>query len=123
MLNNVLERPEAQDTGSIILTGFELEIVLSSVRTVIEEFKKEFSQSHAEYPAESRKESNSAQPCLPNRQVSEKHSVTLRETYSYNSKNRCIIPTDYTITNTSWRVLKLILGNAGLSNKWWGINE
>ena len=39
MLNNVLERPEAQDTGSIILTSFEPEIVLSSVRTVIEEYK------------------------------------------------------------------------------------
>ena len=37
MLNNILERPEAQDTGSIILTGFDPEIVLSSVRTVIEE--------------------------------------------------------------------------------------
>ena len=31
--------------------------------------------------------------------------------------------TDYTITNTSWRVLKLILGNTGLSNKWWGVNK
>jgi len=115
-LRQSMERPEAQDTGSIILTGFEPEIVLSSVRTVIEEFKKEFSQSSAEYPAEARK-GTSAKPCLPNRQVSEKHSVTLRETYNYNTKNRCNIPTDYTITNTSWRVLKLILGNAGLSNK------
>jgi len=112
-LRQSMERPEAQDTGSIILTGFEPKIVLSSVRTVIEEFKKEFSQSSAEYPAEARKGTSA--------QLSEKHSVTLRETYSYNSKNRCNIPTDYTITNTSWRVLKLILGNAGLSNKWWGI--
>ena len=31
------------------------------------------------------------------------------------------IPDDYTITNTSWRVLKLIMGNAGLSNLWHGI--
>lgn len=30
-------------------------------------------------------------------------------------------PADYMITDTSWRVLKLILGNARLSNKWWGI--
>ena len=73
MLNNVLERPEAQDTGSIILTGFEPEIVLSSVRTAIEQHS-----SHAD------------------------HSSLI---------------TDYSITNTSWRVLKLILGNAGLSNK------
>jgi UDP-N-acetylglucosamine 2-epimerase (non-hydrolysing) len=28
---------------------------------------------------------------------------------------------DYTITDTSWRVLKLILGQAGLSNLWQGI--
>ncbi|MDA3953581.1 MAG: hypothetical protein PF485_08035 [Bacteroidales bacterium] len=38
MLNKV-ECPEAQDAGTIILTGFEPEIVLSSVRTVIEEHK------------------------------------------------------------------------------------
>jgi UDP-N-acetylglucosamine 2-epimerase (non-hydrolysing) len=105
-----MERPEAQDTGSIILTGFEPEIVLSSVRTVIEEF----SQSSAELYAESRKENTSAK-------LSGKHSEAQRETYYYNTKNRCIIPTDYTITNTSWRVLKLILGNTKLSNKWWGV--
>jgi len=40
MRNNVLQRPEAQDTGSIILAGFEPEIVLSSVRTVIKEHKQ-----------------------------------------------------------------------------------
>ena len=66
MLNNLLERTEAQDAGTIILTGFVPEIVLSSVRTVIEEF----SQRHAEDPADlpagaltkvgSRKENNSA---------------------------------------------------------------
>ena len=76
-LRQSMERPEAQDTGSIILTGFEPETVLSSVRTVIEQHS-----SHAD------------------------HSSLI---------------TDYSITNTSWRVLKLILGNAGLSNKWWGI--
>ncbi len=31
------------------------------------------------------------------------------------------IPEDYSVENTSWRVLKLIIGNAGLSNLWWGI--
>ena len=72
-----MKRPEAQDAGTIILSGFESAIVLSSVRTVIEEHKQR----------------------------------------SY--KN---IAQDYTIKDTSWRVLKLILGNAGLSNKWWGIN-
>jgi hypothetical protein len=29
------------------------------------------------------------------------------------------IPKEYQIENTSWRVLKLILGNTKLSNKWW----
>ncbi len=82
-LRQSMERPEAQDAGSIILTGFEPEIVLSSVRTVIEEQTQRNTQQL-------------------------KHSS---------------IPTDYTITNTSWRVLKLILGNTKLSNKWWGINE
>jgi UDP-N-acetyl-L-fucosamine synthase len=32
------------------------------------------------------------------------------------------IPDEYLITDTSWRVLKLITGNARLSNKW-GISE
>ena len=35
-----MERPEAQDAGTIILTGFEPEIVLNSVRTVIEEHQQ-----------------------------------------------------------------------------------
>jgi UDP-N-acetylglucosamine 2-epimerase (non-hydrolysing) len=33
------------------------------------------------------------------------------------------IPEDYRITNTSWRVLKLIAGNAKLSNLWDGIRK
>lgn len=78
-LRQSMERPEAQDTGSIILTGFEPEIVLSAVRTVIEEYKAPSTNRHA--------------------------------------------PTDYNITNTSWRVLKLILGNTKLSNKWWGVEN
>ena len=72
-----MERPEAQDTGTIVLTGFEPEIVLSSIRSVIEEHK--------------------------------------------NGKYQHI-PSEYSISNASWRVLKLILGNTKLSNKWWGIN-
>ncbi|MCD4832925.1 MAG: hypothetical protein K8R31_03955 [Bacteroidales bacterium] len=39
MLNKV-KHPEAQDAGTIILTGFEPDIVLSSVRTVIEEHQQ-----------------------------------------------------------------------------------
>ena len=72
-----MERPEAQDAGTIVLTGFDEEVILSSVKTVIEE------QQLGKYES---------------------------------------IPKEYTIHNTSWRVLKLILGNARLSNKWWGIN-
>ncbi len=34
-----MERPEAQDTGSIVLTGFDTKIVLASIRAVTEEFK------------------------------------------------------------------------------------
>ena len=77
-LRQSMERPEAQDTGTIILTGFEPAIVINAIGTVIEEFLE-------------------------------------KNTYTE-------IPREYSITNTSWRVLKLILGNTKLSNKWWGIN-
>jgi UDP-N-acetylglucosamine 2-epimerase (non-hydrolysing) len=72
-----MERPEAQDAGTIILTGFEPEIVIESIKIVISEFK---------------------------------------ETKGYKS-----IADDYTVENTSWRVLKLISGNSRLSNLWNGI--
>jgi len=99
-LRQSMERPEAQDTGSIILTGFEPEIVLSSVRTVIEEYTNRTLIT----------------------QIEQKNTDKISEDLFY-QRHLCSIPTDYTITNTSWRVLKLILGNAGLSNKWWGINQ
>jgi len=76
-LRQSMERPEAQDAGSIILTGFEPDIVLNAVNTVIDE-----------------------------------HSSQLTAHSS---------PSEYFIPNTSWRVVKLILGNTKLSNKWWGI--
>lgn len=41
----------------------------------------------------------------------------------FNLRHQRSIPAGYTIADTSWRVLKLILGNAGLSNKWWGVNS
>jgi UDP-N-acetylglucosamine 2-epimerase len=97
-LRKSMERPEAQDSGTIILTGFEPEIVLSSVRTVIEEYK----------------ELNDTQNTQIEQISTDKNSENLHNLRS--------IPTEYTITNTSWRVLKLILGNK-LSNKWWGINK
>jgi UDP-N-acetylglucosamine 2-epimerase (non-hydrolysing) len=77
-LRESMERPEAQDAGTIILTGFDPDIVLNSIKTVIDEHKK-------------------------------------REYFN--------IAHEYQITDTSWRVLKLILGNTGLSNKWQGIKE
>jgi len=76
-IRNSMERPEALDAGTIILTGFDPKGVLSSIRTVIDEHQN--------------------------------------KTYDQ-------IPTEYMIKNTSWRILKLILGTTRLSNKWWGIN-
>lgn len=78
-LRESMERPEAQDAGTIILTGLETEVVLQSIETII-----------------SKQETG----------------------FSYET-----IPRDYKITNTSWRVLKLIMGNAGLNNRWWGIGK
>lgn len=75
-LRQSMERPEAQDTGSIILTGFDPQIVLDSVKLTLDFFKS----------------------------------------------NLAPVPDDYTISNTSWRVLKLIMGNTSLSNLWHGIN-
>ncbi len=77
-LRQSMERPEAQDTGSIILTGFNPEIILNSIEMVI-------------------------------------HERTERKSFS--------VPADYLIEDTSWRVVKLILGNCKLSNLWSGINE
>lgn len=75
-LRQSMERPEAQDAGTIILTGFETQRVLDSLNMTIKE------QRQRKYTR---------------------------------------IADDYTITDTSWRVLKLIMGNTGLSNKWHGV--
>jgi UDP-N-acetylglucosamine 2-epimerase (non-hydrolysing) len=77
-LRQSMERPEAQDTGSIILTGFDTDVILDSISLAVKE-------------------------------------KTERKINS--------IPEDYQIQDTSWRVVKLILGNTKLSNKWWGINQ
>ena len=79
-IRNAMERPEALDAGTIILTGFDKNTVLESVNLVIDEHSK----------------SNS--------------------TYE-------MIPLEYEIKNTSWRVLKIILGTAKLSNIWAGITH
>lgn len=75
-LRQSMERPEAQDAGTIILTGFEPQTVLDSIKLAIEEQKAGIV-----------------------------HQIAV----------------DYTVSNTSWRVLKLIMGNAGLSNLWHGV--
>ena len=75
-VRNAMERPEALDAGTIILSGLEPDIVIDSVKLVIEEHK---------------------------------------------NKKYDKIPFEYEILNTSWRVLKLILGTARLSNSWSGI--
>jgi len=73
-----MERPEAQDAGRIILTGFDKKTLFNSINFILDDKEQE-----------------------------EKNSL----------------PIEYLIDNTSRRVLKLIMGNTGLSNKWWGINK
>ena len=75
-LRNSMERPEAQDAGTIILTGFNPDNVLASIDLAIKE---------------------------------------------HDSNITKIIPAEYQVPDTSWRVLKLILGLSSLSNKWHGI--
>lgn len=72
-LRNAMERPEALDAGTIILTGFDIDTVLDSIKLVI---------------------------------------------YEHSNSSYEKIPFEYQIDNTSWRVLKLILGTEKLSNKW-----
>ena len=73
-----MERPESIDTGSIILTGLDKEVVLKSIDVVMDQHNK--------------KSANSS-------------------------------PVEYQVTNTSWRILKLILGTANLSNNWNSIEK
>ncbi len=71
-----IERPEAIDTGSIVVTGLDPETVVDAVKL----------------------------------QTSD--DVVSRDVE---------VPADYQIDNTSYRVVKLILGTAKLSNRWDGI--
>lgn len=77
-IRQALERPEAMDAGTIVLTGLDPEIVLDSIELVLAEFA------------------------------------------SNGGRYDQICP-EYLVTNTSWRVLKLILGTTRLSNRWRGI--
>jgi UDP-N-acetylglucosamine 2-epimerase (non-hydrolysing) len=77
-IRNSMERPEAQDSGTIILAGFNQDVVLSSVKLSINEHEKNIPK---------------------------------------------LIPVDYQVPDTSWRVLKIIQGFSLLSNKWHGIEK
>jgi len=77
-LRNSMERPEAQDSGTIILTGFDPNVVVNSLSIAIDEHKRKLAK---------------------------------------------LIPSDYLVTDTSWRVLKLIQGLSMLSNKWHGVAQ
>jgi len=77
-IRNSMERPEALDTGSIILTGLDPDIIVNAVDLAINE------------------------------------STIIKNTPA---------PHDYRIENTSWRVLKLIMGTAKLSHLWQGIQK
>lgn len=74
-VRTAMERPEAMDTGSIILTGLDGDTIVQSVKAQMEMF----------------------------------------------GRQGVCVPEDYKITNTSQRVLNIILGTAKLSNAWHGI--
>ena len=76
-IRNALERPEALDTGAIIITGLSARIISLGVQEAIR---------------------------------------------GYTDGMIADVPEDYKITNTSQRVVRLILGTAKLSNTWHGIN-
>lgn len=75
-IRNSIERPEAMDTGHIVLTGLDQEVILEAVRLVV-----------------------------ANQAATREHQI----------------PAEYSVTNTSFRVLKLILGTAKLGHVWDGI--
>lgn len=75
-VRNAMERPEAMDSGNIIMTGLDKDIIEQSVKM----------------------------------QISQENIL---------SKSQ--IPQEYNVEDVSFRVLKLILGTAKLSNKWDGI--
>lgn len=79
---DAIERPEALDVGSLIMTGLDQATILAAVEAVTAMF-------------EERNTSSSGHP----------------------------VPADYQITNTSERVVSLILGTARLSNDWDGIRS
>lgn len=77
-IRNAMERPEAIDAGTIVLTGLDSETILKAIEL----------------------------------------NITLHGMEKHHE-----IPQEYKIDNTSIRVLKLIIGTAKLSNKWFGIEN
>jgi UDP-N-acetylglucosamine 2-epimerase (non-hydrolysing) len=77
-----IERPEAMDTGGILVSGTSPEGIVTCVRLAIE-------------------------------------NARTRD----DAARRARLPADYTITNTSERVVNLIVGTARLSNAWDGIRS
>jgi UDP-N-acetylglucosamine 2-epimerase (non-hydrolysing) len=77
-IRNSMERPEAMDSGNIVLTGLEPQRIIDSIRLVTEE----------------------------------------RENLKLHP-----IPFEYTIANTSQRVVKLIIGTAKLAQRWDGVEK
>ena len=160
-LRQSMERPEAQDAGSIILTGFEPDVVLNAIATVIEEYKEKVKSNKSEVKSNKSEGLSNKSEVKSNKSevksnksevISQKLEVESQETSSFslnpsafpppfalilnpsalNDTSALILnpsafipafPQEYFIPNTSWRVLKLILGNTKLSNKWWGVNE
>lgn len=79
---DAIERPEAVDAGSLMLTGLDRETILTGIDAVTRMFGE-----------------------------------------GAGSGEGVPVPADYRITNTSERVVKLILGTAKLSNQWDGIRR
>lgn len=77
-IREAMERPEALDSGSIVLTGLDVDTVLDAVGLVMAEGRERLETE---------------------------------------------VPAEYRVPDTSWRVLKLILGAAKLSNAWDGIKR
>lgn len=103
-IRNSMERPEAIDAGSIILTGLDPDIVLDSVKVAIEE--------HSLDSPVAAKRSEDGSLFTDNPSLNSHHASR----FTHNP-----LPDNYNVENTSWRVLKVILGTARLSNTWWGI--
>jgi len=77
-LRNSMERPEAQDAGTIVLSGFDTDSVAGSIEIGMNEKKDKIPKT---------------------------------------------IPPEYQVPDTSWRVMKLILGLSHLSSIWHGLEK